>query len=69
MIIKAIKAYGYCVHCNHQHIIEEIIEDTLDDTCKINWFNFSFGDKYYDNNGNEYSIQSIDHKLKLVIID
>lgn len=61
------KVYNYKVECPND-LKNEILENAKNPSISINWFNFNHNDPYYDDNGKEWHIKAIDHKLKAVTI-
>jgi hypothetical protein len=51
---------NYAVECSVE--LEEELKENSKNNIIVNWFNFKVNDIYYDNNGDEYHIQEINHK-------
>lgn len=66
MDCRTIFAYSYKVTGNEK-VISEIERMMPDKRRCINWYNFNFGDFYWDDNGNRYLV-SVDHNARTVIL-
>lgn len=67
-MFKIENCFNYLVVVYEEELKTELIECMQDNCTTINWNNFSDGDIYYNNNGEEYKVR-ISHHMEMVILE